>query len=409
MKMSLMNGKNILLGVSGGVGAFKACELLRLFLKTGANVRVIMTGAATQFVTPLSFRSLGAEAVSADMFGEKRESLEHVAWADWGDILVIAPATANIIGKLAGGIADEVLSTQAIAFDGVILVAPAMNVKMFNNKTVQKNVIYLKSIGVNFIGPETGHLASMITAAGRMSEPQQIFRRARQLLLNKTALKGKKVVVTAGPTVEPLDPVRYISNYSSGKMGYALADAAAGFGARVSLISGPVHLDVPPSVNIARVKTADEMLTTILKECAGADLLFMAAAVADYRPSAFHKQKIKRDRELMKLDLRANPDILKSLGKNRPKVVVGFALETENIEARAVEKLKQKNLDLVVANNPTEKGVEFGSDFNKVALYGKNGLCISLSKAEKFDIAVRIIEESIKLLNRRGPKRKKQA
>lgn len=406
--MSLMNGKNILLGVSGGVGAFKACELLRIFIKSGSNVRVIMTESATKFVTPLSFQSLGAEAVSYDMFVEKRDSLEHVSWADWGDILVVAPATANIIGKLANGLADEVLSTQAIAFDGIILLAPAMNVKMYDNKTVQKNINYLNSIGVNFIGPETGQLASLITAAGRMTEPELIFKRARQLLLKRSSLRGKKVIITAGPTVEPIDPVRYISNYSSGKMGYALADAAAGFGADVNLVSGPVHLSVPPSVKITNVKTADEMLRAARKECAGADILFMAAAVADYRPSAFHRQKIKRKKESMRLDLKTNPDILKSLGRNRPKMAVGFALETENIKARAIEKLKEKNLDFIVANNPTEKGVEFGSDFNRVALYGKKGFSLNLEKAEKFDIAVKIIEESIKLLNKRGSKRKKQ-
>ena len=406
--MSLMNGKNILLGVSGGAGAFKACELLRIFIKSGSNVRVIMTESATKFVTPLSFQSLGAEAVSYGMFVEKRDSLEHVSWADWGDILVVAPATANIIGKLANGLADEVLSTQAIAFDGIILLAPAMNVKLYDNKTVLKIIIYLNSIGVIFIVPVTGQLASLITAAGRMTEPELIFKRARQLLLKRSSLRGKKVIITAGPTVEPIDPVRYISNYSSGKMGYALADAAAGFGADVNLVSGPVHLSVPPSVKITNVKTADEMLRAARKECAGADILFMAAAVADYRPSAFHRQKIKRKKESMRLDLKTNPDILKSLGRNRPKMAVGFALETENIKARAIEKLKEKNLDFIVANNPTEKGVEFGSDFNRVALYGKKGFSLNLEKAEKFDIAVKIIEESIKLLNKRGSKRKKQ-
>jgi phosphopantothenoylcysteine decarboxylase/phosphopantothenate--cysteine ligase len=404
-----MNGKNILLGVSGGVGAFKACELLRLFIKAGANVRSIMTKSATEFVAPLSFQSLGSDEVSVSMFKEKRDSLEHVSWADWGDILVIAPATANIIGKMANGIADEVLSTQAMAFDGTILIAPAMNVKMYNNKAVQKNIKYLKSTGVNFIGPETGHLASMITAAGRMSEPQEIFWKARQLLINKSSLKGKKVVVTAGPTVEPLDPVRYISNYSSGKMGYALADAAAGFGAEVTLISGPVHLAHPPSVDMVKIRSAEEMLKAVRAACPGAHLLYMAAAVADYRPSSFYKQKIKRKRESMRLDLRSNSDILKSLGRNRPGVVVGFALETENIEARALEKLRGKKLDLIVANNPTEKGIEFGSDFNKVVLFGKRGSRLVMEKADKFDIALGIIEESIKLLNKRGSKRKKQA
>jgi phosphopantothenoylcysteine decarboxylase/phosphopantothenate--cysteine ligase len=404
-----MKGKNILLGVSGGVGAFKSCELLRLFVKTGANVRVIMSEAATKFVAPLSFQSLGAESVSSDMFGEKRETLEHVSWADWGNILVIAPATANIIGKMANGIADEVLSTQAVAFDGPILLAPAMNVKMYNNKAVQKNIGYLKSIGIDFIGPEKGQLASLITAAGRMSEPQQIFQKCRQLLLNKSSLKGKKVVVTAGPTVEPLDPVRFISNYSSGKMGYALADAAAGFGADVTLISGPVSLEAPPSVEMVKVRTAEEMLNQLKKSCEKADILYMAAAVADYRPSIFHKQKIKRGKDSLRLELRANPDLLRSLGRSRPAVVVGFALETENMEARAIEKLRDKRLDLIAANNPTDKEVEFGSDFNRVTLYGNKGFKLALEKAGKFDIAVRIVEESVRLLKKNGSKREKQA
>lgn len=405
--MTSMNGKNILLGVSGGVGAFKACELLRLFVKSGANVRVIMTAAATKFVAPLSFQSLGAESVSSDMFVEKRETLEHVSWADWGDLLVIAPATANIIGKMANGIADEVLSTQALAFDGSILLAPAMNVKMYNNKAVQKNIAYLNSIGVNFIGPEKGQLASLIVAAGRMSEPNQIFMRTRQLLLNNSSLKGKKIVVTAGPTVEPLDPVRFISNYSSGKMGYALADAAAGFGAEVILISGPVNVEIPPSVNVVHVTTADHMLKQLRISCEKADMLFMAAAVADYRPATYHKQKMKRKKDSLTMELRSNPDLLRSLGRARPSVVVGFALETENMEARAIEKLRDKKIDLIAANNPTEGGVEFGSDFNKVTLYGKRGFKVALKKADKFDIAVRILEESARLLKKNGPKRKK--
>ncbi len=309
-----LKGKNILLGVSGGIGAFKACELLRLFVKAEAAVRVIMTEAAQEFVTPLTFQSLGAEQVSTNVFEPKLYSLEHVNWSDWGHILVIAPCTANVIGKMAGGIADEVLSTQAIAYSGPILLAPAMNVKMYNNKAVQKNIAYLKSIGVSIIGPDVGPLASLITASGRMSDPKKIFSRARQILVGRSELKGKRVVVSAGPTREPLDPVRYISNHSSGKMGYALADAACAFGADVTLVTGPTALEPPPGTNVVRVETSGQMQTELERACAGADYLFMAAAVADFRPASYQMQKIKRTGEPLNLVLHSNPDILKSLG-----------------------------------------------------------------------------------------------
>ncbi len=404
--MSIMNDKKILLGVSGGIGAFKACELLRLYVKAGANVRVIMTAAAGEFITPLSFRSLGAESVSISMFGEKQDTLEHVSWADWGDILVIVPATANIIGKLANGIADEVLSTQAIAFDGPILIAPAMNVKMYRNKAVQRNIAFLESIGVRFIGPEAGHLASMITALGRMVSPERIFAGTRQLLVGNNSLKGKKVVVSAGPTVEPLDPVRFLSNRSSGKMGYALADATSACGANVTLVSGPTNLETPPGVERIDILSADDMQRAVAKACRGADYLYMAAAVADYKPSSYSKQKIHRSGKAKRLDLTPSPDILKSLGPNRPKFVVGFALETENIEARAMEKLREKRIDMIVANNPTEKGIEFGSDSNKVVIFSRNGRKVHLDKMPKFDTALAIIEESISLTgkSKRGEK-----
>jgi phosphopantothenoylcysteine decarboxylase/phosphopantothenate--cysteine ligase len=405
--MIAIKDKKILLGVSGGVGAFKACELLRLFVKAGAHVRVILTEAAKEFVTPLSFRALGAESVSIDLFGEKRESLEHVSWADWGDLLVIAPATANIIGKMANGIADEVLSTQAMAYDGPILVAPAMNVKMLNNKAVQRNISYLRSTGVQFIGPETGQLASLITAAGRMVEPEVIFTRCRQILLGRNDLSGKKVIVTAGPTQEPLDPVRYLSNQSSGKMGYALADAAVGFGGRIVLISGPVSLSPPPGVDLVSVRTAAEMQKELSKHCRAADYLYMAAAVSDFTPAGYYKQKIRRSDKRTRIDIKPVPDLLKSLGRNRPKHVIGFALETENLEARALEKMRSKKIDLIVANNPTEKGIEFGSDYNRITIFSVGGKKMVFDPLPKFDVAVNIIEQSLGLKNRRGPKRRK--
>lgn len=392
-----MDNKKIILGVSGGVGAYKACELLRLFVKSGAKVRVIMTRAAQEFITPLSFRSLGAEEVSLDMFGEKRESLEHVNWADWAEIMIIAPATANIIGKMANGIADEVLSTQAIAFAGPILVAPAMNVKMYNNKAVQRNISLLKKDGYHFIGPETGQLASLIWAAGRMVPPEVIFARTRQLLTGKGKLAGRMVVVSAGPTIEPMDPVRFISNRSSGKMGYALADAAAAQGANVILVSGPANLDVPPNVKRIEVMTAEEMKKVLTESCRGADFLYMAAAVADFRPSGYSKQKIRRTGKGMKLDLSPTRDILADLGESRPRVVTGFALETENVEANALKKMRAKGIDMIVANNPTEKGVEFGSEFNKVTIFSKDGRKVKLEPMPKFEVAMSIIDESLKI------------
>lgn len=403
-----IKGKNVLLGISGGIGAFKACELLRLFVKAGANARVIMTEAATKFVTPLTFQSLGAEQVSVDIFEPKLYTLEHVAWSEWANILVIAPCTANIIGKMANGIADEVLSTQAMAYAGPILLVPAMNVKMYNNKAVQRNIEFLKSTGVQFIGPEVGQLASLITATGRMTEPERIFMKARQILLGRKNLAGKKVIVTAGPTREPLDPVRYISNYSSGKMGYAIADAACGFGSDVLLVSGPTSLEPPPGVTAVFVETALQMQNEVNRAAANADYLFMVAAVADFRPSIYHRQKIKRGEQSMDLVLEPNPDILKSLNKNRPGVVVGFALEIENLEARANEKLRDKKLDMIVANNPAEEGVGFGSDYNRVILIPRGGAAIKLERASKYELAVRIIEESLRLKKRDVIKGKKR-
>ena len=397
-----LKGKNVLLGVSGGIGAFKACELLRLFVKSGANVRVIMTEAAQEFITPLTFQSLGAEEVSTNVFEPKLYSLEHVSWSDWANILIIAPATGNIIGKLANGIADEVLSTQAMAYGGPILIAPAMNVKMYNNKAVQKNIGYLKSIGVQFVGPEVGYLASLITATGRLSDPEKIFARARQMLIGRDELRGKKVIVSAGPTREPLDPVRYISNYSSGKMGYAIADAARGFGAEVVLVSGPTLLEPPPGVIVVHVETASQMKAELEKQCHGADYLFMAAAVADFRPASYQQQKIKRTGQAVKISLEPNPDIVKSLNKSRPKFAIGFALETENLEARAYDKMRNKKLDMIVANNPTDEGIEFGSDYNKVMIIPRDGKPIKLEKMSKFDVAVNIIEQSLKLKRRDG-------
>ncbi len=388
----------IILGVSGGIGAFKACELLRLFVKNGAKVRVVMTDSAQKFVTPLSFSALGAESVSTGMWDPNRDALEHVSWADWAELFVVAPATANIIAKMAVGIADEVLSTQLLAFSGPILVAPAMNVKMWQNQATQRNIAELSRRGVYFIGPTAGHLASLIVAAGRMVEPEQIYNRAKEILNRTGRLAEKKFVITAGPTVEPIDPVRYISNRSSGKMGFALAAAAVERGAQVSLISGPVNLLPPPKVKFIPVETAAQMLKAVKAEFAGADVLIMAAAVADFRAHAVAPQKIKRSGESLALKLEANPDILKEItAKKGKRLVVGFALETENLIAGAEKKLKEKRLDMIVANDPTEQGSGFGSDFNKAAIIVRGKKPLQLELMTKTALANRILDEIEKL------------
>ena len=410
-----LKNKKILIGVAGGIAAFKICELLRLLVKEGAAVRVVMTEAATKFVRPLSFSALGAESVSTDMWDPQRDSLEHVSWADWADLFVIAPATANIIAKMAAGIADEVLSTQLLAYDGPKLVAPAMNVKMWRNFATQRNVRTLKDQGIEFIGPVTGQLASLITAEGRMSEPAEIFARIESLLAGKPErqrgavetgendLAGRRLIITAGPTVEPLDPVRFISNHSSGKMGYAIAAAAANRGANVVLISGPVAIQPPAAVRLVEIKTATELKKAVETEFNKCDALIMAAAVADFRPKIYSRQKIKKTAKPMSLMLEQNTDIIGSLAARKGKrLIVGFALETENLKAAARKKLSDKKLDMVVANNPTQKGIEFGSDYNQATIFAKGKRPLELGKMLKSELADRILDELAGIWGKRG-------
>jgi phosphopantothenoylcysteine decarboxylase/phosphopantothenate--cysteine ligase len=390
----ILKDKKIILGISGGIACFKACELLRLLVKSGAKVRVVMSQGATKFVTPLSFSGLGAESVSTDMWDPHRESLEHVSWADWGEVFILAPATANIIAKIAAGIADEVLSTQLLAFDRPILVSPAMNVRMWHNFATRRNVATLREQGIHFVGPTSGHLASLITADGRMSEPDEIFLVACDLLTGKADLKGKKIIVTAGPTIERLDPVRFLSNHSSGKMGYAIASAAKQRGAEVTLISGPVNILPPSGVRLIQIESANDLLKAVEKNMPAANALIMAAAVADFRPKAIAPQKIKKDSIKPALELVKNPDILARVSsKKGKKIIVGFALETDNLLANAKKKLTDKRLDLIIANNPTQKGAEFGSDFNKATIMSKNRKPIDLPMMTKSELAHKILDE----------------
>ena len=407
MPESLKN-KHVLIGISGGIAAFKTAELLRMLVKEGASVRIVMTGSAAKFVTPLTFSALGAESVSTSMFDPNRESLEHISWADWGDLFVVAPATANIIAKMASGIADEVLSTHLLAYDGPRLIAPAMNVKMWKNFATQRNVKMLKEQGIEFIGPTTGQLASLITAEGRLVPPEEIFAKIKAMLSGrasqiKTASKGDlsryRILVTAGPTVEPLDPVRFISNRSSGKMGYAIAEAAHSRGARVTLISGPTSLPAPSGVEVISIETAEQLKRAVEGEFRNCDALIMAAAVADYKPKVYNRQKIKKTEQDLHLSLTQNPDIIGSLGKQGGrKPLVGFALETENIEAAAKKKMADKKLDMIIANNPTQKSVGFGSDNNQATIFTKGKRPVKYPVMPKTALANIILDELLLLL-----------
>jgi len=367
--------KKILLGVTGGIAAYKSVELLRLFQKEGAQVRVVMTANAARFVTALTFRAISGFPVITDIFDAETESgIDHIGLTDWADLFVIAPATANIIGKMAAGLGDDSLSTMALAFDGDFLLAPAMNTKMFQNRIVQENIKKLQNLDYHFIGPAWGALACRDEGAGRMSEPVQILEAAIPLLSDKD-LAGKKIVLTAGPTVEDIDPVRFISNRSSGKMGYAIAREASRRGAEVMLISGPSSLEPPSGCNFKSVRTSGEMHNALLATAKGADALIMAAAVADYKPVKKSEQKIKKKAERLLLELTKNTDILGDLsGKGLSKLIVGFAAETENIVENALKKVKEKKLDLIIANDISEKGAGFDTDTNRVQIMDKSGV-----------------------------------
>ena len=404
-----LKDKNILIGISGGIAAFKICELLRMLVKEGASVRVVMTESATKFITPLTFSALGAQSVSTSMWDPTRESLEHVNWADWADLFVVAPATANIIAKMATGIADDVLSTQLLAYDGPKLIAPAMNVKMWHNFATQRNVKTIKEQGLTFIGPTRGQLASLVTAEGRMVDPEEIFGKIVNMLSGKKSgdLSRYSILVTAGPTIEPLDPVRYISNRSSGKMGYAIASAAVKRGARVILVSGPVSLTPPDGVEFIPVETADQMFKAVAGKYRNINAVIMAAAVADYKPKVYSRQKMKKTSSELSLNLAQNPDIIREIAKKPGrKVLVGFALETENMAAAAKKKMLEKKLDMIIANNPTRKGVEFGSDNNKATIFIKGKGSEELATMPKTELAGIILDKVVTLLKSSKGKRK---
>ena len=371
-----LTGRNIVLGVTGGIAAYKSAEVVSRLRHLGANVHVIMTKNATEFVAPLTFRTLSANPVVTDTFAAPEEwNVEHVALAKLADLFVIAPATANILAKMACGIADDMLSTTVLATKATVLVAPAMNTGMWTAEATRQNVETLRNRGLEFIGPDNGMLACGDEGTGRMSEPAEIVNRIGELLARKQDLQGLKVLVTAGATRERLDPVRFLTNDSSGKMGFAIAEAARCRGAEVTLVKAATTAQTPAGVRIVTVESAEDLLKAMKKDAPKQDIVIQAAAVADYRPATVAKTKIKKKSgEPLILTLEENPDIAKTIGqmKKAKQTLVGFAAETDHVASHAKKKLEAKNLDMIVANDVTKPGAGFNADTNIAALMTKD-------------------------------------
>ena len=396
MPSTVLRGKQIVLGVSGGIAAYKAVELLRLMKKEEADVRVILTANAQWFVGPGTFQALSGQPVCTNLFnGEGDASIRHIEWAESADAVVIAPATANIIGKLAGGIADDALSTFMLAVTSPVLLCPAMNTHMYENRAVQRNLDTLEADGYHITEPGAGQLACGTTGPGRLPEPAEILDRLRQVLTRKD-LSNKRILVTAGPTQEAIDPVRFISNPSTGKMGYAIARAAEYRGATVVLVSGPTNLPDPANVTTIRVRSAREMADAVFDHLDGSDIIIKTAAVSDYRPREIAEQKIKKSADEMTLTLQKNIDILRELGQRKNgRILVGFAAETEELVQNASKKLVEKNLDIIVGNLIGVKGSGFGADTNKVTLFFRDGSRESLDTMEKEQVANTLLDRVV--------------
>ena len=404
----MLNDKKILIGVTGSIAAYKMCTVVRLLKKSGSRVRVIMTQSATQFVTPLTFSTLSQEEAIVSMWPQDPHSstslgVKHIDLGMWADGMLIAPASANTIAKIVHGAADDILSSTVMALRSPLMIAPAMDIDMYLNQATQDNLSVLRQRGCFILPPEEGDLASGLTGPGRLPEPEKIVEFI-QSVFEKTPLdlSGKKILVTAGPTYEPIDPVRYIGNRSSGKMGFAIASAAAMRGASVTLISGPVELQTPKNVKRINVSTAEQMLAEVLKHSKQSNAIIMAAAVSDYAPVQSASQKIKKSDHPGKnltIQLRETHDILKEVGaKKNGSVLIGFALETSKEIEHAKEKLSKKNLDMIVLNSIRDEGAGFGSDTNIVTLIPKNGAMEKLPQMSKFDVATEILNRVVKLL-----------
>lgn len=394
----MLEGKCVVLGVTGGIAAYKACEIVSRLKKLHANVRVVLTEHACRFVQPLTFETLSGNQVAVSAFEHSFE-IEHISLARAADVLLIAPATANIIGKMAHGVADDLLSTTAMAVTCPILIAPAMNCAMYRSAALQENLAALKGRGVLTVGPESGHLACGDEDIGRMSEPETIVARVCELLRGQDDLAGKHVLVTAGPTREMVDPVRFLSNRSSGKMGYAIAEAAARRGARVTLVSGPVALERPQGVETVPITSTLDLYREVTERAKAADLVIQAAAPADFRPLETARHKIKKTGEGMTLQLTPNPDVAAQLGRDKHdgQVLVAFAAETDDLIANARKKLDKKNADMVVANDVTQPGAGFAGDTNRVTLVTRSD-ARELPLMSKRDVADAILDRALELM-----------
>lgn len=398
-----VRGKKILLCVTGGIAVFKAAALTSKLTQSGFEVKVILSESASKFVTPLTFQALSRNDVHMDTFDEKNSKvIAHIDLADWPDLILVAPATANVIGKLANGIADNMITTTLLAATSPVWIAPAMNVHMYDHPAVKKNLQTLQSYGYGFIEPGEGYLACGYVGKGRMEEPESIVQKMTEFFQPKhLPLKDKKVLVTAGPTRERIDPVRYITNFSSGKMGYAIAEEAKNLGAEVTLITGPVAIEPPMGVKVIHVESAQDMFEATISQYETSDLVVKTAAVADYKPKAVSDQKIKKQEGDEQIELERTKDILFELGKRKKhQVLVGFAAETDHVEEYAMKKLEKKNADMIVANNVAEEGSGFGTDTNKITMYKRDGKFISLPLMTKKEAAKNLLLEALTLVSK---------
>lgn len=397
----MLNNKTVVIGVSGGIAVYKALDVISRLRKLSVNIHVIMTKSATEFVTPLSFQSLSQNYVVCDMFEEpKTWDVEHISLAKKADVFLVAPATANIIGKIANGIADDMLTTTIMATKGKVLIAPAMNTNMYENPIVQKNISTLKELGYNFVEPESGRLACGDIGKGKLATPETIVNDVVNLLMQKQDLKGKKIVVTAGPTIESVDPMRYITNRSTGKMGYSIANEAIKRGADVTLISGPTNLTTPQNLKkLVKIESAQDMYDAVIDNLDKNDVIIKSAAVADYKPKNYSNKKIKKSDNDLIIELDRNKDIAYEIGKiKNNKILVGFAAETNDLLENAINKIKKKNLDFIVANDLTKEGAGFGVDTNIVKIIDKEGNITDYPKMKKEEVANVILDKVKSLL-----------
>ena len=398
----MLSGKKIIVGISGGIAAYKTISLIRLLIKEGAEIKVVVTRNALEFITKLTLETVSKNKVYVDVFESPDVyTTEHISLTDWGDIFVVAPATANIIGKYANGLADDALSTSLLAFDKTVFIAPAMNTKMFENSSVQKNIEYLRSNGVSFIEPTEGILACNVEGKGRMEEPENIVKIITSSFKKKRQFSGKTVLVSAGPTYEAIDPVRFIGNNSSGLMGFSIVEEIANRGAEVELVVGPTHLQINhPSVKRTDVVSSEDMYNACMENFPHADITIMTAAVSDYTPQEVASEKIKKTKNDCSINLKPTKDILGELGANKKEgqVLVGFALETNNEIEYAKEKLHNKNLDFVVINSLNDKGAGFKHKTNKITIIDKSENVYNYDLKLKSEVAKDIVDKIYELI-----------